>query len=951
MPSTNPLSKKPLVLALLLALTATAQAANDAPYFTADGTTDTVIYDGEELTPNPHNGREAILVTGGGDLTIKIADGKTLKIDSQVGTDSRPTFRDEGVVVNVANGNLKIEGGTLELHKTDSFVEDATQTYNQQAFFQVGSSSALGTLAVESEKVLLTGSVALGISNLGQTDITFKNGFAMNLDRSEALSVTSINGVNIWGDGENLSTFTVGKDASVEIKTGPNDFQVIGTRLRAGVKATFGGKYTIKIDASKSPSLRLLQGFMYDYRTHDPEVIDLLAEGEFTVDMIGNGQTPAQGIYALGTLQFEDVNVNLDKVGANSIGLWVTNRATAVKGVVTAKGLTFNATNTKETQGVQVLDGSLDLQKATINFADSTSSLGIKSLGEGKATIAESLTVKADTALQARDTSQIDIQKNFETTQESALLVGMLDAELPQPTEANPNPEKGSQTATMKINSRGEGLVRFTGATLMQNHDAGAALEMTVGATSTALSDQSYWNVTAPSTLTKLTLGKNARLNFYINADSGVYNSDASMITVDGNNPVALTKESGSGIALVVSGIDWKAKDTFGLITSSGGFTLGGSTLAEGADLNDLKKDDLSVTSINSVASLSESKVAAKDYDLLLQTDKRLVAKIKGEEEKPEPQPKPLAINEQTDSLMESSVSTFGTLFAADDLFVDSVLRSRDGAHQEGLFAAARAGKWSLNTRTDVDMTAVTGLVGYAARAGATEFGAFLEMGHSSYDTMTPAKLGDVKGTGRHNYAGLGLYVDYTTPVDGLALTGYVKAGAFSNHFNATLVNEKVDFDRTKTYWGVHLGAHYDWNLAKLRNRTFFSYFYDGTESSSYRIADSEKVAGATFDYDALNAHRVQVGNLMEYALSDTLRPYFGVTLEKTLSAKAKGSATDAEGTLALHSSTMEGTTGILSAGWSYLNPAATFEFGVGVNGYIGARQGATAQVQATWKC
>ena len=92
------------------------------------------------------------------------------------------------------------------------------------------------------------------------------------------------------------------------------------------------------------------------------------------------------------------------------------------------------------------------------------------------------------------------------------------------------------------------------------------------------------------------------------------------------------------------------------------------------------------------------------------------------------------------------------------------------------------------------------------------------------------------------------------------------------------------------------------------------------------------------------------MGNLFEYQYTPTQRPYFGLTLEQTISAKAKGTATDKDGTLKLTSSDMAGTTGILSAGWNYTNPADTFEFEVGVNGYVGTRQGVSGQVQANWK-
>ena len=223
-------------------------------------------------------------------------------------------------------------------------------------------------------------------------------------------------------------------------------------------------------------------------------------------------------------------------------------------------------------------------------------------------------------------------------------------------------------------------------------------------------------------------------------------------------------------------------------------------------------------------------------------------------------------------------------------------------------------------------------------------------MGHASYDTMAYAKIGDVLGHGRHNYAGIGLYADYGTSVEGLKLTGYLKGGAFSNHLNTQLVGQKVKFDNTGAYWGVHLGTHYDFQLSKLRSRTFVSYFYDGLQSSSYDVAGSEAIAGASFKFDSLTAHRVQIGSLFEYDHSATLRPYFGLTFEQVLSAEAKGTATDSKGSMTLRSSYLEGSTGIISAGWTYLNEAQTFEFEVGVNGYIGTRQGVSGQVQANWE-
>ena len=307
-------------------------------------------------------------------------------------------------------------------------------------------------------------------------------------------------------------------------------------------------------------------------------------------------------------------------------------------------------------------------------------------------------------------------------------------------------------------------------------------------------------------------------------------------------------------------------------------------------------------------------------------------------------------INPETDALMESSLSTMTTHFAADDLFVDAVLRSRDGM-RDGLFTAARGGKWSFDTRTRIENNIVSGLLGYGAKlSNDLTMGAFIEMGHGSYDTRTHVAGSTKAGGGSHNYGGLGLFGDYAMPsIEGLHFTGYLKVGLLRNEFNSNIAGANVDYDRTGVYWGAYLGTHYDWDLTQsIRSRVFLSYFYDGQGDESFDIAGEGDVGGAHVSYDAIHAHRVQLGSMFEFAVSDTWRPYLGLTFEQILAAEAKGTATDAQGTMDLNSSDLEGSTGILSAGWTY--QAGNFSTELGLNGYAGTRNGVSGQIQANWK-
>ena len=304
-------------------------------------------------------------------------------------------------------------------------------------------------------------------------------------------------------------------------------------------------------------------------------------------------------------------------------------------------------------------------------------------------------------------------------------------------------------------------------------------------------------------------------------------------------------------------------------------------------------------------------------------------------------------INDQTNTLVGSALSTLAATIAADDLFVDSVLRSRTGARQ-GLFAAARAGKYSYDTNTRLETNIVQGLLGFGASLGSTNVGGFIEMGHGSYDSRMNSLLGDVTGEGSQNFAGVGVYVDYGLPIDGWRLTGYIKGGQIDNSFNARIAGVNAGYDEENFYWGAHLGTHYDFDVADLmRARVFLSYFYNGVDSSSYDIAGNAEIGGAHISIDSINAHRVQAGSMLEFLPGSNLRPYLGLTVEQTIAAEASGTATDAKGTMDLNASDLEGTTGILSAGWTY--SAGSFSTELGLNGYAGTRNGFSGQIQASW--
>ena len=341
--------------------------------------------------------------------------------------------------------------------------------------------------------------------------------------------------------------------------------------------------------------------------------------------------------------------------------------------------------------------------------------------------------------------------------------------------------------------------------------------------------------------------------------------------------------------------------------------------LAAGTSVSELRRD-LNVESIKSLVRVEKSELTQDDYDLSMKTEQMLIAKIKNR------RPSKDKVNDQTNVLMLSSLSSAAALFAADELLIDSTLKSRKGTRQPGPFAAARVGGYELDVRGDLDETIVSGLLGYAFKLQQSEVGAFLEMGRGTYDARSPttSPIGHVKGDGKNNYVGVGIYGNCAAAVDWLHFTGY---------------------------WGAHAGAYGEFQLTKkLKNRTFLNYFYDGREGESYKAAGSSEVSGATFHFNSLNAHRGQLGTLMEYQYDRRMHPYAALTYEYAFKADAKGHAQDRYGTLVLNEADLEGSTGIASLGWTYQNYANTFDLSIGLNAYTGVRKGYNTQAHASWK-
>ena len=947
----------PLTIALGLALVGNAYAAN--------------IVDGTLINSSTSFDEDTVYTVAAGSTTvasnstdvpvvITIAEGKTLTLENTfANTQSK-------VIDASSKSGMVFEGGNVILRRDDTGSDKATEQYfiratDGQILFGGPAPQIIGGVEFKNASTKMEGTIAQGIYVMGAT--SFTEGFDMTLNRSDAAITTPENTTGVHLEGGSLYT----KSATIKMIAGAKDVAMRGIWVEAGGDMQ-AGSLDLDLDANNNSVIsQTLTGLVVSSTTAGKAAFLVTGDVNISIKNAKNKDVVVRGMalssdrdYSFGgTTNIEIANAvnafGLDTSKEVNFGGDLNIKLSQINGADNyKKGVVgINTTGNKNNGTV----GNV-VKRADIRITDSQTQYdyvpvrAVSTEGDSQVTFTDSLATNA--GLQSVANSTIDVQKSFVTSDPVALTA--------------------QADSTILVNSSKQGTVHFSGYTERTASWGGtpnSTISMIIG--SGADGDDSYWNVTQASTLTNLSLAKNASLYFKVR-DTDLDGTDA-LITVTGAAATAVELASGSSIALYGSGFDLEAGKTIQLIKSDKGIVKDGKALDKGDSLDDLK-GDLTVIDIKSLIRATETGFSKDQYDLSMKTEELLIATLKEKapaptpdpdpDPDPNPDPKPNPdpvpepdrpsgdkVNDQTNALMQSSIAAAATMFAADELLIDTTMKSRQGVRQTGPFAAARVGRYDLDVRGDLETNVISGLLGYAVNLQGSEIGAFVEMGHGTYDTKTTvtSPVGETKGDGKHNYVGFGVYGNCATPIDWLHVTGYVKGGWLRNEFSAPIAGVSVDFDRTSNYWGAHLGMYGEFQAAgKIKNRTFLNYFYDGRESESYEASGSSEVAGARFHFDALNVHRVQAGSLIEYQYSSTLRPYASVAYEYAFKANAEGSARDHIGTLAMNGTDLEGGTGILSLGWTYLNEANTFEFDCGVNGYAGVRKGVSAQLQAAWK-
>jgi outer membrane autotransporter protein len=265
-------------------------------------------------------------------------------------------------------------------------------------------------------------------------------------------------------------------------------------------------------------------------------------------------------------------------------------------------------------------------------------------------------------------------------------------------------------------------------------------------------------------------------------------------------------------------------------------------------------------------------------------------------------------------------------------------------------FGISSADSIRYNTGSHVDVDGLSLMAGTSHStsngAGELTLGGFIEAGWGNYDTYNDFnRSAAVHGNGDTNYYGLGLLArqDFS---NGLYTEASARVGRIKTDFDSQDLRDgsgkSASFDSSSTYYSSHLGLGYLWQANAQSSLDVFAKYLWTRQSS-----DSVEVLGDPINFEASNSHRLRTGLRWNHAVNDRISPYIGAAYEYEFDGKSKASTHG----YAIDAPSLKGSTGIFELGLN-MQPTENKALSVnlGVNGYVGKREGVSGQVQVQYK-
>ena len=289
----------------------------------------------------------------------------------------------------------------------------------------------------------------------------------------------------------------------------------------------------------------------------------------------------------------------------------------------------------------------------------------------------------------------------------------------------------------------------------------------------------------------------------------------------------------------------------------------------------------------------------------------------------------------------------------ADLLVSDGLLQAENASRSDdaaakgewSAFFAMQGGKYRYNTGSHVDSRGFNAILGVAREIknskGKLVYGFAGEYGKGKYDSYYE----NMRGEGDNDYKGASIFLRQKDAkgmyYEGSLRIGRTKADYTSRDFTG-YEGTAVKYDSSSNYWGAHLGLGKAFKLAgKNELDVSLRYFYSRTGGDSARLT-----TGETYDFSAVNSHRLRLGAKIIHAFNEESKGYFGAYYEREFNGDAKA-AIAGYSTVA---PSLKGNSGIFELGWLHQPKKSNFTLNLGITAACGTQRGFIGKMGLMWK-
>ncbi|MDR3038297.1 MAG: autotransporter outer membrane beta-barrel domain-containing protein, partial [Candidatus Adiutrix sp.] len=141
------------------------------------------------------------------------------------------------------------------------------------------------------------------------------------------------------------------------------------------------------------------------------------------------------------------------------------------------------------------------------------------------------------------------------------------------------------------------------------------------------------------------------------------------------------------------------------------------------------------------------------------------------------------------------------------------------------------------------------------------------------------------------------------------------------------------------TYYGLHLGTGYIWNINEQASLDLYGkYFGAHQNGDSVKLSTNDPVR-----FEDVDSQRLRGGARFSYAVNESVSPYIGAAYEHEFDGRAKAATYG----YAIEAPELTGGTGIGELGLNFKpSPTLPLSLDLGVQGYVGQREGVTGSLQ-----